>query len=140
MNDREHLEKLLKLCTKDQKTIFELMHPNVETSKDVSWAITQIENSLKKGNEDTSILKKTLKKNEEKLNILEKKIEELKESLEASDLEAYQCRLTIEQLSNPISLTNLGVQKRLMLLEALEAGGVDDWDGYDEARLKARLI
>jgi chromosome segregation ATPase len=116
------------------------MHPNVETSKDVSWAITQIENSLKKGNEDTSILKKTLKKNEEKLNILEKKIEELKESLEASDLEAYQCRLTIEQLSNPISLTNLGVQKRLIFLEALEAGGVDDWDGYDEARMKARSI
>jgi hypothetical protein len=34
-----------------------------------------------------------------------------------------------------MSLTNLGVQKRLLLLDALEAGGVDDWDGYDEARM-----
>ena len=45
--------------------------------------------------------------------------------------ELEESRSEASKLSNPINTNNLDIQNRLELLDALEAGGVDNWEFYE---------
>lgn len=71
----------------------------------------------------------------ERSNVLEKLVDKIKEKRQAlSDLEDSVCVLKNEDVSSLISKTELQrLNRRDSLLEGLEAGGVDNWEWYDES-------
>jgi peptidoglycan hydrolase CwlO-like protein len=133
MTQYEYMNNLLALCTDSQKELFNRMYPDGPDKKQVRWAIVQLENTLK--NLDLSKeelrnvkndLEKTLSSTYTEMRKLELEIKSLKSEL-------HEANSRINQLENPINTENTDVQDRLCKLDALEAGGVDNWDGYDFA-------
>ena len=133
MNKRDYLEKLLLLCTTKQKDFFLRMYPVGLKASQINYAIVQVENALKNNNatkEDLAKFKvssaadkaiETKLYNDEKVKRL---------GLEIKLKEAYAL---VERLKNPINTENNEIQERLQLLNALEAGGVDNWEWYSES-------
>lgn len=134
MNKKEYLERLLTLCTKKQTDLFNRMYPDGVEKKKLDWATGQVERTLKGLNESAEELRtKTKEYNED----LEAKDKEVKANLfKVRDLESELAVLyrRFERMSEvPSNKENDRIQERLDLLDALEAGGVDNWEWYSES-------
>lgn len=117
MNKREYMEKLLLLCTTSQKELFSRMYPNKVEDKKIDWAIKQLENTLKKGNEE--------------IEIKQNKIKGLEEMLEKTLKENSSLQNDVKELSKKtIQFKNVDDNE---LLNALFAHGLDNWEGYEIA-------
>ena len=133
MNKKEYLDSLLDLCTERQKDLFCRMYPEGPKTDQIKMAISQVENTLKNlnaTNEDLNTVKKESDAFVDKLTI---KINEVEAHLENTESELKEAYAKIERLENPINIENNKIQERLALLDALEAGGVDNWTFYGDA-------
>jgi len=139
MTKREYLNNLLQLMTEEQLNLFARMYPNDPTDKQVAHAITQCETTLKGLNAKVQRLSNVDKefkafKDQSKIydQMCSNKIDELK-------YEMNKISVLAEQLSNPIATDNAEIQDRLAKLDALEAGGVDNWMWYGASMEQAGL-
>ena len=126
MNTNDYLNKLLGLCNEGQLNLFNKMYPDGPDKKQLSWAISQVERTLKSENDKITNLKNEIK---ELKTIGDKKTDTI-HSLN-SDIADLQKELNA--LKNYASASTDDVQKQLDKLQALEAGGVDNWEWYDES-------
>ena len=133
MNNTDYLEKLLWLCTDDQKNLFDRMYPNWPSSKQMKRAIVQVESTLKNLNQTKEDLNYVKRQADDEITIKINEIAVLNSEKVKLQNELSEANALAERLSNPIDVSNNYVQEKLNLLEALEAGGVDNWDGYDFA-------
>ena len=120
--NRNFLNQLLYLCTKDQQDRFSELYPAITSKEQIKEA--------------QSLVLKTLISNKTKLESLEKEVKELKEQV--IDLQAENCQLqcNLDECKTPnegLEITNNQYKKNSLKLQALENLGVDDWDGYDDA-------
>lgn len=133
MNKREYLDKLLSLCTSNQLDIFGRMYPFSVGDCQLDWAITQVENTLHKLN-DKSEEFDNLRRTVVTLKLQHKKeLERQDNTITMLRGEVIILELVAQRLKNPISVENNEVQERLLKLDALEAGGVDNWEWYGES-------
>ena len=131
MNKRNYLNKILELCTEKQRDLFSRMYPTGVEGGDIAHATLQLENTLKRHtatDEELSSIKRELEAIETKTSLEVLNTAKLLADSQNSLQEAYNL---IERLKNPINIENNDVQERLALLDALEAGGVDNWVFYD---------
>ena len=138
MNQKDYMGKLLALCTEKQKDLFGRMYPTGPTSKQLNWAVTQLENTLKNLNVDKEQLRDEKKAHADDVESLNKSIRDLEKKLSIAVADLADAERRIERLSNSDAVNSADIQERLALLDALEAGGVDNWDGYDDAVDEAR--
>jgi len=139
MTKRDYLNNLLQLMTEEQLKLFERMYPNDPTDRQVAHAIVQCENTLK-----------GLNKKVQRLTNVDKEFKTFKEQckidaqvcsnkIDVLEHELNKINVLAEQLSNPIATDNAEIQDRLAKLDALEAGGVDNWTWYGESMEQAGL-
>ena len=138
MNQKDYMGKLLDLCTEKQKNLFGRMYPTGPTAKQLNWAVTQLENTLKNLNVDKEQLRDEKKAHADDVESLNKSIRDLEKKLSIAVADLADAERRIERLSNSDAVNSADIQERLALLDALEAGGVDNWDGYDDAVDEAR--
>lgn len=134
INDQAYKDRLLALCTPSQKDLFARMYPTGVTNDQLAHAIKQIENtlcSLNCKNEEFNDLKISHHNDVVRLESAHAEVVvELRNAQKhITSLEAVNDRLS----SNPDAVENNKTQERLLKLDALEAGGVDNWDSYDDA-------
>ena len=135
MNKKEYLADLLTICTEKQQQFFNRMYPNgVETNK-LDNAISQIKNTILGLNTKCDKLKSV----EEELVLEKEKSKKL--DIENKNLNKQIVRLEneIDRFTDPIDIKNVEIQERLAILNALEAGGVDNWIWYGAALEQAGL-
>ena len=133
MNQKDYMGKLLDLCTDWQRAFFSRMYPTGPTAKQLNWAVTQLENTLKNLNVDKEQLRDEKKAHADDVELLNKSIRDLEKKLSTVTAKLADAERRIERLSNSGSVNSAEIQERLALLDALEAGGVDNWDGYANA-------
>lgn len=128
------VDHLLKLTTDGQRTMFNRIYPDGVPSGNYDHAIYQIENTLRSLNEKNE-------KKQDKIKELEKTIGDLKFQIKVltshnMDLktELNETNRKVKQLSSTESVNTADILERLEWLDALEAAGVDNWNGYDYAR------
>ncbi|NOR27648.1 MAG: hypothetical protein GQ540_03855 [Lutibacter sp.] len=109
------------------------MYPNGVSIKQLKWATEQIENTLNGLNCKNEEFKKLKIDNYDLCEEYKSKIKDLNEELKAFQYNTFDLHEKIKRLENPISIDNNDIQERLELLDALEAGGVDNWQWYDES-------
>ena len=137
MTTRNYLDKILSMCTPKEIAFFNQIFPGEVPAKDLSKAIALVERTIS----GSAKKRETIR---EELSVLENKYGALKNNLHTtvpklkrriSELEDHNRELLVlsERYTNPITLDNVKVQERLAILDALEAGGVDNWEGYDES-------
>ena len=124
---RKYLENLVALCTEAQKERFRLMYPEGVSGKQLNHAIWQVENTLRDLDSQVEKLKREKKEQEEALKEAEKSLKVAEQEAKASD---RKLRAALEERP---SYDDDEVQKRLRILDALEAAGVDNWEWYDDA-------
>ena len=135
MTKTEYLNDLLTLCTECQKNMYNRMYPNGVTGKQVDNAISQIKNTILGLNNKCDKLSSV----ELELSTLKIEHEHLKQVNNRLQRECVVLENEVDRLSNPISTDNAYVLERLAILDALEAGGVDNWDWYGYALEQAGL-
>ena len=133
MNKQDYLDSLLNLCSDKNRAIFQRMYPDGPTKSQMARAIDQVERTLRSANnkyEDDNSEKKDLKEANEEMKKEIKKLEREKseDEREISDLNAR-----MSKLENPVNMDNAKDQERLQFLCALEAAGVDNWEGFEYA-------
>ena len=133
MNKQDYLNKILALCTEKQTELFNRMYPDGVSSKQISHATFQIENTLKNLNESNEELNRVIKESDEHKLISNGKVNDLINNINLIEKELVDANSHIMRLENPINIENNEVQERLNLLDALEAAGVDNWNGYGYA-------
>jgi len=133
MNKTDYMNSLLALCTDRQKDIFNRMYPAGPSIKQINWAIKQLENTLSNLNSKEEEFKELQRVLTDHTTKSAEIIKELTSKLAISEHENKVYEKRIERLTSQINIDNANVQERLALLDALEAGGVDNWDGYDLA-------
>jgi len=133
MNKREYLDNLLALLTDFQRDIFNKMYPSGVNIKQLSWAITQAENTLKNLNEQKVEMRELERLHESEINDLASRLSEKNKKLSTAEEDLLEVSLLVERLRNPISMENNKIQEDIRLLDALRAAGVDNWDGWDDA-------
>ena len=133
---KEYLNKLLTFLGKKSRENFDMIFPKLTTSKDYTQAIDMLHRHFIKRAEIETLLECA---NTENRNLL-KEIETLK--AEKASLESKNKKLTgkLESMRNRIYLVessvdkdSLYVKERLAILDALEEGGVDNWEWYGES-------
>lgn len=133
MNKNDYLEKILSLCTQKQKDFFSKIYPDGIDKKQINMAIFKVENTLRRSNSEVKNLKISIQKLKEKNEDLSKTIKRQEIIITRLENELYEAHKQIKRLENPINIKNSKVQERLELLDALERGGVDNWDHYDDS-------
>jgi len=89
---------------------------------------------LKKGNDTESKLKAELRDSMDANKTLFSQATTTKGEIITLERAVEECNRTIRHLEeDPINVENKEVKERLRLLSALEAGGVDNWEWYDES-------
>jgi septal ring factor EnvC (AmiA/AmiB activator) len=133
MNNNQYIYKILSLCTDEQKSLFSRMYPDGPNKAQVSWAIKQIETTLRDSNERAKKAQNNLKLSELELFEIKGKLSTLtKENKDMRDLiSELQCK--IKNLSTPERTNRAEIEEKLDKLHKLECGGVDNWEFYDEA-------
>jgi len=125
---------LIEECFPLQQEFFKKMYPNMPSSKQIKHALTQVERTVVKNKEH---------------NTQKEKIEQLTEDLQQKtstihELNTKNLNLLTENQDLKIEIAEYNlvdsknndqkdIQKRLLFLEALEQGGVDNWGGYEFA-------
>ena len=133
MTERDYMNRLLNLCTERQKAFFDRIYPEGPKNNQLKTAISQIERTLSNLDEQKEEIS-SMKKEAAELAEKENKIKaEYRKTITQLEGELKDAKAQIDRLSNPINLENAEVQERLDLLSALEAGGVDNWEWYDES-------
>ena len=140
MNKQTYLKNLLGLCTATQKDLFTKMYPTWPTSNQLSAATSQVENTLRNlntTNEDLKIAKRNARSAAYRLII---QIDSIEEHLRYTEKKLKEANAKIKWLettppanANANANTNANTQERLELLNALEAGGVDNWEFYEDS-------
>ena len=137
MNKRDYLNDLMELCTDKQRDLLSRMYPDGVKKNQLDQAINQIKRTLKKANQFMEDTKQTEKETQINLDALTKEhndeIKNLNYQIEELEQELKYAEQFINDVRNPIDIKNAHVQKRLRLLDALEAGGVDNWEWYEES-------
>lgn len=133
MNKQKYLDNLLALCTEEQTNLFNRMYPDGPPNDKVDFAIMQVENTIRQLNKKTAAQATTLSESKEQLSELTAVNSELTNQLSVLQTQYNMLALENERLSTPINVENNKTQERLLLLDALEAGGVDNWEWYDES-------
>lgn len=133
MNLKLYLERILALCTDKQRNLYDRMYPDGATGTQIKRAIQQVETTLKSRDGTIEILREDKKNLNVAIHgwIISKNVAE-KES-QRLEIELIEAEELIKRLQNPINIENNDVQEKLDRLDALEAAGVDNWDGYDYA-------
>jgi septal ring factor EnvC (AmiA/AmiB activator) len=138
VGSRELLFELLQLCTPDQINKFELMYPSGPAADQLLWAISQVKNTIKKQNIDTTQLQNQIKDLKQLVDDNTISIQQYKRDIERLENVAMDYNAKIYNMQTIID-SNAGFAlsqetvDRLAKLDALEIGGVDNWEWYDEA-------
>ena len=133
MNKTQYMESLIELCTEKQKDFFLRIYPDGPNPSQVKRATQQIEATLKQDNLKIEQLKGELKAHQTSAEEAHLKLKSVSKELVDCKSDKEDLQLVIDRISNPIDIENSEVQSRLSLLNALEAGGVDNWEWYDHA-------
>ena len=133
MSNKNYLDSLLSLCTDRQKNLFSRIYPDGPKPTQIKHAIFQVENTLKNLNADDEAAKAVKKEAKETVAELSLNLSTTKINLKNTEDELKEAHAVIERLKNPINVENNAIQERLALLDALEAGGVDNWEWYSES-------
>jgi len=133
MNQKDYMGKLLTLCTEKQRAFFNRIYPDGPSSKQLNTAVLQLENTLKNLNADKEQLRDEKKAHVEDVDALNVTIRRLEKELSNTFTELREAESRIQMLSSPEATKSADIQERLALLDALEAEGVDNWDGYEYA-------
>lgn len=133
MKNRDYLNKLLLLCTEKQTDLFGRMYPDGVSKAQLSWAVTQLENTLKGLNDQNEQMKALKAGHKDAISETESEKYKLTHKIERLENELNEVANRLGRVQNPINIENSEVQERLELLSALEAGGVDNWEWYDES-------
>ena len=133
MNKKEYLNNLLTLCTEKQCNFFSRIYPNGPKPNQIKHAISQTENTLRNLNATNEDLKRVKKEAKESIDEFTIKNNIINQNLKNTENELKEAYALIERLKTPISVNNNDIQEQLDLLSALEAGGVDNWEFYDES-------
>lgn len=131
--DEVYLSRLLKLCTPEQMDMYRRMYPSNPTPSQRTRATEQVEATLLGMNRDVQQLRNIKKEFEARETEYEAALLALGEQVSGLRGELRDARYQIRLLSTPINTGNAKIQGRLDKLDALEAAGVDNWEGYDFA-------
>jgi hypothetical protein len=127
------LEQMLQICTPKQLDFFNKIYPEGPKPNQIKWAIQQIVNTIRDVNIDVDKLKDIKKEFDDF-----KKLSADNESTHIREINSLARDLAIanseiERLSaDKVNVDNAEIIKRLDMLDALESGGVDNWDWYGE--------
>jgi len=136
IHKKDTMELLLSLCTDSQKDLFEKIYPNGPTDKQLDHAIFQCSNTLKHANDEIAQLESAKLKTETELNTAIAERDKYMSQLNNTNKEIQILEKQLEARNNLMSdveKSSVYTQERLARLDALEAAGVDNWDGYDYA-------
>jgi len=133
MNKKEYLDKLVGLLTGPQLGLYGRMYPNGPKPEQIRRATEQVEATLFGLNRSTQRLRDI----EEELNAYrlstELTIEALNRQCDSLLDELQRAEGRIKNLSTPSNMAHGDINESLDKLARLEAGGVDNWDGYGYA-------
>ena len=127
----EYMNKLLTLCTDGEQEKFNKMYPQGPTKKQIDWAIKQIENTINAQSRIRSM--ENIRQHKTKVEEQDKQIRDLQKQLANINDQLNQVNNENMRLRQVTTSTAVDVAERLDKLAALEACGVDNWDGYDVA-------
>ena len=133
MNKKEYLDKLVGLLTGPQLGLYERMYPNGPKPEQIRRATEQVETTLFRLNRDVQQLRDKSKELEEYRINAELTAESLNRQYEDLLDELQEARERIKNLSTTSNRAQEDINKSLDKLARLEAGGVDNWNGYDYA-------
>jgi septal ring factor EnvC (AmiA/AmiB activator) len=133
MNKRDYIEQLHTMLTDKQKDFLKKVFPNGVDAKQLPSAIGLIERTLRKGNTEIESLKDEIKEKENSINELISKNQVATETIKQQQEEINDLTAQVRRLSNPITEVSSEIQEKLDKLEALENGGVDNWEWYGES-------
>ena len=130
MNNEKELIELLLECSSTQQEFFKRLYPNFPKKSRIDNAIMQVKRTIEKNKIDAY--------NQEKFNKIKNElntINEQKNKLEITNenLEQELKDIKLELAEYKLTENNNNDAKRLLLLDALEAAGVDNWEWYGEA-------
>jgi len=131
---KEYLDKILTMLVPEQQAMFSRMYPTGPSTDQLKTAIAQVESTILSLNRRTQLLANTIVEHECLLVERADKIKELERDLETTRAELKSAEGEITILSVTSNVDQVEVQRRLALLDALEAAGVDNWEGYYLAR------
>jgi len=131
---QQYLDKILTMTTSDQLDMFKKMYPDGPKNSQLPVAISQVERTILNLNNRVELLRHVEIK-------YKKVVLEYKEQLAAKDEELSSTREELKEaqrelalMSSSVDVNQVEVQRKLALLAALEAAGVDNWEGYYLAR------
>ena len=104
MNKREYLNKLLQLCDDKQRNVFERMYGEGPSPKQLGWAITQVENTIKMTNDVWGELRDAQKQWKGERSELLEKLKTAEDKLRECEQELREEQHHVERLSNPTRL------------------------------------
>ncbi len=133
MNKKDYINKLLALCTKSQLNVFNRMYPDGPAKNQITHATMQLENTLYDLNTSNEELRRKKQETVNDTKKLNDEIQALHSEVDNTKIELQDAHNLIQRLETPINVDNNNIQERLLLLNALEAGGVDNWEWYDES-------
>jgi Asp-tRNA(Asn)/Glu-tRNA(Gln) amidotransferase B subunit len=114
------------------------MYPSGPAADQLSWAISQVKNTINKQNIDTTQLQNQIKDLQQLVDDNTISIQQYKRDIERLENVAIDYNVKIYNMQAVIdgntgfALSQATVD-RLAKLDALEMGGVDNWEWYDEA-------
>lgn len=131
---KKYLDQISKLLIQEQMDIFNRMYPDGPDKSQLKWAITQVENTILGQNKRAQRLRDIEKEFEEYKKDNADKIATHVRAFDSLAKELAKVTKENERLSaSKIDIDNAEIIERLDKLAALEAGGVDNWEWYDEA-------
>ena len=125
MNAEKEILMLLEYVTDTERDLFNRMYPcAVSAIKDKSWALSQV--------------KRTLHTRKKRIQQLKDENAALQAELNAVKNQLSACRVSEKQLEQEIVdlkyVPEKAVGDDLLFLQALDAAGVDNWEGYNHAQ------
>ena len=133
MTKQDYLNKILRLCTEEQQALFNSMYCKGPDLKQLDRAIAQVEHTLRVQNIDKAAYRKLEREKNEVEAELRLQLKNIESDLKRSEDRLNEVDRENRMLRNPILLDNVHVQEKCDLLDALQAGGVDNWEGYEAA-------
>lgn len=140
LNEKSYIDSLLRFLTEKEIRQLRIIFPNLNKDKDK--VISLIERHLlshvdyRKKNEKLS---DECKSKEEEIDCLKKDLSLCRKTQQDLSDENMQLNKEIDILQAKVDLDSVEVVRRLAILNALEAGGVDNWQWYEESLKNAGL-
>ena len=134
MNKQEYINKLLSMLPDSYTERYNAMYPDPIKGKTLKRAIIQAERSVEILSDRYTSMSVDYHETADQITACHTEISQLKSQLHDAHKRQTMLQNKISDLSeDPASLVTAVASERLRLLDELEAGGVDNWVGWDDA-------